>query len=292
MGKQIKCALLTCDDLDGSILDEHFLEQALHDKGYSFQWVQWKDTSVDWDSFDVALIRTTWDYSDYRSQFMEVLEKIEASSCQLLNPLSIVKWNIEKTYLQSLQKQGVAVIPTQWFVWNQRQQIEQEIQALGGDHFVLKPQLSAGAKNTFLFKKEELKTLDQTFEVLENEKVMLQPFMEAVASEGEYSAHFFKNEFSHCVLKTPKDKDFRSQEEFGSFVRAVSLDSQQLQFCKEVLSHIQQPWLYARVDFINGSDKKPNLIELELIEPSLYFRYDEQSAHRLVEALQQMIKSQ
>ena len=116
-------AILRCEKLPSFItweipnLDELFEEDNLLIRGFEAQGfraspVVWSDPSIDWDQFDIALIRSTWDYLDASEHFLNVLSKIESSSCKLFNPLSVVRWNMDKHYLLELGKQGVQIIPT------------------------------------------------------------------------------------------------------------------------------------------------------------------------------------
>ncbi len=279
------CALLTCESLVGNILDEDRLEQALEKQGWSYQWIPWKTENVNWNQFDAALIRTTWDYFADRDFFLSQLKKIEDSTCRLFNPYPLVEWNSDKSYLTDLSSKNIATIPTHWISGFEDKEIEMCFENWNCEKLVVKPAVGAGAKNTFKITPEfKSKTpIHQCY--APDEVLMVQPFMEKILLEGEHSAHFFGGEFSHMVLKTPKENDFRSQEEFGSYVRKLEISSGDLRFCQKVLDTLDSQWLYARVDFINDSEGSPTLIELELIEPSLYFRYDEESASRLVTAL-------
>jgi glutathione synthase/RimK-type ligase-like ATP-grasp enzyme len=282
-----RCALLTCDNLQDKLLDEDRLEKALTRRGWTYEWVPWRQQGVDWNSFQCAIVRTTWDYTEDPEFFLQQMQVINDSSCELLNSLALIRWNFHKIYLKELQEKGVSVIPTQWCTVGEQEEWLAQIASLSVSRVVVKPQVGAGAKNTFLLTTDQDSDLQQSWQALRGQAVMLQPFVQKVQEEGEYSAHFFNKEFSHLVLKTPKGKDFRSQEEFGSHVRKVEMSQSSLDFCDLVLAQIPEPTLYARVDFIHNDRGEPWLNELELIEPSLYFRYDENSADRMVEALDQ-----
>ncbi len=284
-----RCALLTCDDLENKILDDDRLEKALTDKGWDVQWIVWTEGDVDWDSFQCAIVRTTWDYTQKTPFFLSQLKKIDESSCRLFNDFEIVQWNSQKTYLKTFQKAGIPVIPTLWVNLKSVEQILEESSSLASETLIIKPQLGAGAKDAFFVKKSDQEGLKAAVSVLQGRDVMIQPFMSRVASEGEYSVHFFNQQLSHMILKTPKSNDFRSQEEYGSFVRKVEPTDKALNFCQRVLREIPGDTLFARVDFIHDDKEVPHLNELELIEPSLYFRYDEEAAPRMVAALESLL---
>lgn len=282
----MKVALLTCEELDQYITDEHFLEKALEKEGFSYKWVNWNDKSVNWNDFDSAIIRTTWDYMKHKSDFLTQLKKIEDSSCKLYNSLSIVEWNSNKKYLSSLEKEGVSIIPTKWFVNCSYQDLEACFVDFDSQKIVIKPNVGAGSFKTFLIHNDK-KMMENALEELKGIEVMVQPYLDMVAEEGEYSLHYFNKSLSHVILKTPKSGDFRSQEEFGSHIRKVEVTEELKTFANKVLSKINENLLYARVDVIRNKEEL-NLIELELIEPSLYFRFHEPAADLLVQAFKDL----
>lgn len=277
-----KIALITCEDLTGFVTDEHHLETALKKREIAFDWIPWRQ-KTNWDEYGAAIVRTPWDYAKCPQEFLSQMKMIADSSCRLLNSFEILKWNADKTYLRDLAEKGVRIIPTLWSTLESFDQVKGFFEALESPQIVIKPQIGAGGVNTFLLGQDE--PLDASVNELLNCPIMVQPFMKQVQKEGEYSAHYFNKKFSHCILKTPKQGEFKSQEEYGSQINVVDLTEGQKNFCKTVLDKICEPWLFARVDFINSEDGHPCLIELELIEPSLYFRYKEGSAEFLVDQL-------
>ena len=284
-----RCALLTCEDLSGYVTDEHHFEQALEEAGWHYEWVEWKRDGVDWSEYDCAIVRTTWDYTRELQLFLEKMQIIEDSNCPLYNDYSLIKWNSDKGYLKDLSEQGVQVIPTLWETYQNITQITLAFQKLEVDQLVIKPRVSAGAKDTFLVSHSDLSKSGDFLKVLLGREIMIQPFLKQVAEEGEYSAFYFNGELSHVILKKPKHGDFRSQEEFGSNIKLIEPSGVQKGFCQSVLGKLSKPYLFARVDFINDKNSQANLIELELIEPSLYFRYKEDAAAKLVQALEQLV---
>ncbi len=276
-----RCALLTCDSLVGFSSHEEPLELALSERGWQFEWVSWRKEGVSWDQFDSVLIRTTWDYTKDPDLFLKKLDEIERSTAKLFNPLSLFQWNRNKYYLKELEQKGIRIVPTEWI---SHFAVDTFLSTKNSDEtFVIKPQIGAGSANTFLIKDIEDKNQSSQLHNLQDSNVMIQPFMESIQKEGEYSVHFFDQEFSHAILKKPKKGDFRSQEEFGSEIASVDLSSSDLEFCHQVIGEIPEDWLYARVDFVRDLNQQPCLMELELIEPSLYFQYDLKSAALLVE---------
>ena len=252
--------------------------------GYFVSEVSWQ-ANVDWNDYDYVVIRSPWDYQDHADKFLNVLKIIDASSATLLNPLSIVSWNINKTYLADLQKSNVPIVPTIFSKNLTIDQLESAYTNFDVTEIVVKPTISANADDTFRIPKTELNEfIFRHIEKFQNRECMLQPFVPAIVSEGEYSLFYFDGDLSHCILKTPKSGDFRVQEEHGGRLKLIeSPDSRLLISGKQALKAIPETLLYARLDFVRFQGDFV-LMEAELIEPSLYFNMDPESPARFAKA--------
>ncbi|GAA5135119.1 ATP-grasp domain-containing protein [Thalassotalea piscium] len=287
-----KCAILTMDSLDNFEAYDQLIVSPLAALGWQVDMVSWRKQDVDWSNYSAVIIRSPWDYQDDAPAFLAVLEAIEASSAHLENSLAIVRWNIDKQYLKDLQQQNVSVVPTIW-----REQINQKALSLDElqgyfDHFkqdqiVLKPRISANADNTFWINRN---SVQQYYEQIHNafltRNFMVQPFIESVIKEGEFSLFYFNGHYSHTILKTPKANDFRVQEEHGGQLKSITPEKSLLEFAEKSMTAIttlHQTPLYARVDFVRNEGGFA-LMEAELIEPSLYFNMDEESPKRFAKA--------
>ncbi len=208
------------------------------------------------------IVRSTWDYQQHPEAFLACLTQIDASSATLLNPLPLMQWNIEKHYLKDLQDKGVPIVSTRWSNAFNNSVIDEAFSHFNCDTVVVKPTLSANADDTFKLSvsnwHEQQQALSDTFN---QRDFMIQPFLNSVVEEGEYSLFYFGGKYSHAIKKVPQKGDFRVQEEHGP--------------CEA---------LYARVDLVRQGSGWA-IMELELIEPSLYFNLDEQSPLRFVDAL-------
>lgn len=285
----MKIALITCKSLENFVTDETYLEKAIEKKGWSYDWVVWSEGVKDWDQYDVAIIRTTWDYYKNKNEFLNFLRKIEVSKCHLFNPFELVEWNSDKNYLQDLSQWGISIVPTKWETNVDEEKLKNSFAQLNVEKVVVKPVVSAGAYKTYLLDKDNTEGWKEAIQELRHEKLMIQPFLKSVSTEGEYSLHFFNHKFSHAILKKPKPGDFRSQEEFGSNIKRVEPEKNMLELAEKVLGKLKKKTLYARVDLIRGKGDDFYLIELELIEPSLYFRYYEPSPGLMLEALPELL---
>lgn len=257
----------------------------LEQLGWQVTTLDWHDLSIDWDCYDYVIVRSTWDYQEHQKKFVDVLQAIEKSSATLLNPLDVMTWNISKTYLKELEQQGVDIIPTVWSDRFDLAKIESVFRQFDCSEIILKPCISAGSFHTYRLTPQALvEQAEQLATVFDNIDFMVQPFIENILSAGEFSLFYFNGELSHSIVKQPKQGDFRVQEEFGGDIRLIEAPIALRQVAEKVLKKIQETLLYVRVDMVQHEGKYL-LMELELIEPSLYFNLDEGSAKRFALAL-------
>lgn len=269
----MRLALLTSSNLDGYVTDDEAFFKVL--KSYEDMQVSWCvwDQPQDWSVYDYAIIRTTWDYTKKLSQFLETLQQIEASGCRLLNNSKIVQWNSNKKYLIELAEKGLNTVPTELF---DKQRLSLLFDLWQTEKLVLKPLVGATAEGIRIIGSAEVAGIEQY------NNYFVQPFVDKI-TDGEKSFHFFNNQFSHGILKVPKSGDFRVQEEHGGDIRFYQPPSEEIDYASQFLL---QDYPYARVDLVNYRDQLV-LMELELIEPSLYFRMDPESPLRFAKALRE-----
>lgn len=279
-----QCAFLSTDNLEDFFVYDRLLVAPMAEQGWQVSEVSWRDSSVNWDNYDVVVIRSTWDYQQDPQAFMRCLQNIDASRAVLANSLQTVNWNIHKGYLRDLQQQGVPVVPTLWFSDYNKAEVAAGFSHFNTQELVIKPQLSANADDTFRFTKAQLQGLDKQFLTLFSQRdFMLQPFLSSIVENGEYSLFYFAGNYSHCILKTPQQDDFRVQEEHGGQLTAVEATPRQKALAQQTLQALPQQPLYARIDLAQ-TDIGLAIMEVELIEPSLYFNMDKVSIQVFVDA--------
>ncbi|HET6528378.1 MAG TPA: hypothetical protein VFG39_06470, partial [Balneolaceae bacterium] len=192
-----------------------------------------------------------------------------------------------KTYLRDLERQGIEIVPSLWRDAFEKNELSTFFTLLESDQLVIKPTISAGADNTFwLTRKNAEKYADELSGVFKNRPFLVQPFMPSILSEGEFSVFFFGDTYSHTILKTPKKNDFRVQEEHGGILKKVQPEEQLLASARELLQILHPKPFYTRIDYVRTSNDTFALMELELIEPSLYFNMDDESPERFAEAFE------
>lgn len=277
------------EDPSGYFVYDQLTHQPLASLGWRVVDVPWTQSVEPWTQFDAVVIRSPWDYQLNPEAFLVTLDTIEAAGVRLFNSSQICRWNIDKSYLRDLADQGVPTIPTLWLESFDRGQLDAQFKSLGSsDSLVLKPTIGAGADNVFVLGPTYCDQWEKAHQVFHNRPLMVQPFLRSIVSLGEYSLFYFGGRFSHAIVKTPATGDFRVQEEHGGIIRSVQPSQEILAVGERTLEAIDHRLLYARVDIVQLHDGSFAVIELELIEPSLYFPYDDQSPRRFAEALNEM----
>jgi glutathione synthase/RimK-type ligase-like ATP-grasp enzyme len=237
-----------------------------------------------------VLIRSPWDYQQSCDEFLNVLSQIDASNARLENSLDIVRWNVRKTYLQQLEQSGVTIVPTHWVSSPSVAELRNLFTDLNSSAVVIKPVVGAGAENAFWLRPESPESLFQQVQQVYAGKIGLaQPFVESVTTFGELSLIFFGDDFSHCVQKQPKSGDFRVQEEHGGLIQSYEPSPALLRFAQQALQKIPGKTVYARVDIVMLNDASPAIMEVELIEPSLYLSYDLKSPERFANVIEALL---
>jgi glutathione synthase/RimK-type ligase-like ATP-grasp enzyme len=279
------CAFLTMADLGDFVTDDELAVEPFARRGWRVEFVPWRGAEVDWSRFDAVVVRSTWDYHTYPDEFARTLMAIDRSGARLANALPTMCLNISKSYLWDLERRGVAIPPTlPWERGRPVSELPQVYRQLEADEIVIKPLIGAGAADTFRLTLPQ--ALDRGAELeraYANRNGMVQPFLPAVIDEGEFSLILFNGELSHTILKTPKRHDFRVQEEYGSNIRKVTPEPALVAAANMVMNYFELPPLYARVDFVRHRGQFL-LMELEVIEPSLYLRMDANAPERFAAA--------
>lgn len=292
-------ALTTCRTLPAHERDDLPLLAALRELGVHVEQPIWDDPAVDWASFDAVLIRTTWDYQDKHAQFVTWAEHV-AGCTRLFNPAPLVAWNTHKQYLRELEGCGVPLASTAWFAAGDSHDLAAAMRERGITRGLLKPLVAASARGTLRFDATDpaqLRAAQQHLDTLtERVDMMLQPYLDSVEREGELSAIFFDGALSHAVRKVPAAGDYRVQDDWGARDEPVSLDADALAVCEATLSgmatcirrrgwDIALPLLYARIDLLRDDAGRFVLNELEVVEPSLFFRHGPAAAQMLTRVL-------
>jgi glutathione synthase/RimK-type ligase-like ATP-grasp enzyme len=230
--------------------------------GASLTDIAWDDPAAFTSGFDAAVIGTTWDYWDRAAEFVRTLERLEAQ-IPLFNASKTVRWNIQKTYLRDLAGRGARLIPTLWLDRVDEAAARAAFDQLDSQELVFKRQIGAGAHGQHKLKRgEPVPDMPHA--------MMVQPFLPMIQKEGELSFLFIGGEFSHALVKTAKEGDYRIQSSYGGTNRKINPSTEDLAAARAIMEAVEEPLLYARVDMLRGEDGRLYLMELEVIEPYLY----------------------
>ncbi|MEO1576686.1 MAG: hypothetical protein AAFU65_17195 [Pseudomonadota bacterium] len=266
------CVFLSSDGVDLSHVDDHHAIAPLAELGVAVTTHSWSATDVDWSAYDAAIVRSTWDYHENVPAFFSALTDIDAAT-RLANPLSVMRWNSRKTYLETLSERGVPIVETRFGPSLDAAGFDALVQPFADREWVLKPDIGASSSNVFrLTGAPSVQTRAAILDTYADRGYLAQPFIPSVLDPGEYSVFFFDGALSHTILKTPVAGDFRVQEEYGGRIRAVAPDPALLTAAERVRNAIADDCLYVRVDLVRANPDRYEVMEVELIEPSLYLR--------------------
>ncbi len=294
-----RIALATCDSLPDWEVDDRPLWSALSAEGFQLVHPAWDDPLFDWGACDLVIPRTTWDYQGKWRAFLEWMERVDQVST-LSNPLELMKWNLDKRYLRDL---AISQPPTHWL--SQRALDEGTLDetvsevigyctSQGWERAFLKPSVGASAIGTLRFSLSDsmfkMQLRDHLATWLPKRTMILQPYVEGVEVVGECSLIYFGGEFSHGVRKVPVSGDYRVQDDYGATDMPWTPPPEWRVACQELIARLPQAPLYARCDLLHGPNDSPWLIELELIEPSLFFRHNLDSPQRFARAIKQHLQ--
>lgn len=266
--------------------DQHFVA-ALRQRGHTADALVWDDPRVVWQRYDAIVVRSCWDYHTRPAEFLAWIDRLELLGVPLWNPPTLLRWNHQKRYLLDLAARGVTIVPTVYLERGAHADLAQLIARHQWHAAVVKPAIAATAFHTWQTSTSRAVGDQARFaELLAERDLLVQPLMPQI-QDGEWSLLFFGGQFSHAVLKRPAPGDFRSQDDFGGTAERHDPPPDMVAQAAGLLETIDELWLYARVDgLMVGSTF--TLMELELIEPSLFFSFAASSAEMMAIALERL----
>lgn len=275
-------------------LDEDLppLLAALADAGAEAVVADWDDPQVDWSAFRLALLRSTWDYTDRLAEFLAWAERA-ATLTRLVNPPPVIRWNTDKHYLRDLARAGVPAVPTQFVEPGDdaARALDHFLREESAGEWVVKPAVGAGSRDAARYARgEERAATDHIVRLLHaGRSVLLQPYLEQVDRQGETALIYFGGRFSHAIRKGPLLRRGSAPTD-GLFaeehITPRTPTAEELRLGDRVLAVLPFATpLYARIDLIRSAADEPRLLELELTEPSLFFAQDSGAARRLADQL-------
>lgn len=284
---------ISMDDYTSNVLTEdRLVQEAIEKQGFKVNRKSWDDEDFNWESTKNIIFRTTWDYFDRFNELSKWLLDVQYKT-NLINPRELILWNIDKHYLGDLELKGIPIPPTQYIEKGDKRTLEEIATSTTWKKFILKPVISGAARHTYLFDIHEIDRIEPIFkELIGNESMMLQEFQKNILEKGEIALILFGGKYSHCVLKKAKQGDFRVQDDFGGTLHDYTPSEEEIALAEECVYACPTLPLYARVDIMWDNQNNPIIGELELIEPELWFRRDEEAATRFADVIQQHYQSQ
>ena len=293
-----RVALATCSQLPDLDTDDVPLIAALAARGVTAEPAVWDDPEVDWQAYDLVLVRSTWDYSPRHDEFLAWARSLP----KVANSADVIAWNTDKRYLRELEEAGIPVIPTIWLDPERhlsKRAVHTRMPAFGD--FVVKPVVSAGAKNTGRYQPVSAESrglaIAHATRLLDDGRwVMIQPYVTSVDTTGETCLVFIGGELTHAVRKNAlltgpaeDSNELYAEEEMVSFEATPD----QIEVAQRALAVAREATgadlTYARVDLVSGDDGAPMVIELELTEPSLWMKYGTGVEDKLADAVLKLL---
>jgi glutathione synthase/RimK-type ligase-like ATP-grasp enzyme len=289
-------ALVSARSARGQDADLEPLCAALTALGLAHETVDWDNPVADWGSYPIALVRSTWDYTQRLPEFMAWIEHASALTT-ILNPPEVLRWNVDKHYLGELARRGLPVVPSLFI--EPGDDIDAGVAAFLGRNrepeLVVKPTVSAGSRDTQRYARNDGDEIHAHVErlLMARRSVLLQPYFDRVDAQGETALLHFEGQFSHAIRK-------------GQLLRRGQAPTRALFAAEHIAPRDPPPeeralalrvlealpfgrLLYARVDLIRAPDGSPCVLELELTEPSLFFAHAPRGAAMLAGAVQRRL---
>jgi glutathione synthase/RimK-type ligase-like ATP-grasp enzyme len=273
-------ALVTCSDERYPDPEIGAVATALRDAGIEASVVPW-DEDRDWHAYSVVVVRSTWDYFDRLPEFVAWTAQVERQA-RLVNPADVLRWNSHKGYLVELAAHGVATVPSQ-FIPGPSTDVAEQVRECPWDEIVLKPAVDGGARHAWRGRRTDPILVRVAERLTHHGDLVVQPFVPAIL-DGERSLVFLGGRFSHAVRKVPATGDYRSQRHLGGTEVDHEPDSAELLVAYAAMAAAPGRLTYARVDLVDW-EGVPSLIELELIEPDLFFRDVPERLERFVQVV-------
>ena len=227
----------------------------------------WTDPG-DLSGYDLILPLFAWGYQRDVAVWYALLDRLESEALPVVNPVPVLRWNSDKAYLAELGAKGVAVVPTIEVSALDDAVLAAARAELDAEEVVIKPAISGGADGTHRIVPGAPIPADAM-----GRRRLVQPLMPGILTEGEYSLFFFAGKFSHAIVKRPASGDFRVQEQFGGREAACEASNDAQALAAQALAAAPAPPVYARVDMVGDALGTLHIMELELIEPSLFLHH-------------------
>lgn len=237
---------------------------ALRVRGHSVDPVPWTGEG-DLKGYDLVLPLVVWGYHLQYADWLRFLARVEPEQLPVVNPPRLLRWNSDKAYLKELAAKGIPTVETLEVERLTDADLAKAAELFGTEELVVKPPVSASATGT-----HRISVGDPIPSAEAGQRMMIQPFLPSIATEGEYAVILFDKAYSHTVVKRPKSGDFRVQPHLGGKTEPSEAPEGAVELARAALAAAPADATYARVDIVRGNDGQLQIMELELIEPALF----------------------
>jgi O-ureido-D-serine cyclo-ligase len=262
--------------------DDAYLVEALRERGLRTTAAVWSDRSVDWADARIVVLRSVFDYIRNREAFCAWAGRVEGTT-PIHNPARVVRWNSHKSYLAELERAGIAIVPTAWVEAGAGADLAAVLDGNGWSEVVVKPAVDNGARGSMFVRADERAAGQRHLEeLLATRDAMIQPYMRAIEEPGEHKMIHIDGRLSHAIREFPRlgGKGFSMDR-----IELIEPHPAEVALAEQVLALVPEaPLLYARVDTVMD-DGIARLMELEVIEPVLFFTKAPQAAERAADAI-------
>lgn len=274
----------TCTQFPEGAPDDRFLVERMRARGHRVSLRIWNHDRFD--DADAVVLRSCWDYHLDSLGFRRWLDSLAERRIRCFNSPTLARWNQDKVYLQELADRGVALPKTAFVPHGTNLSLRHCLEEHQIESAVVKPMVSMGGWETWRTQRIPSEAAEAHFHTLSRtHDLLVQEFAAEVLTEGELSLVYFAGTFSHALRKRPASGEFRIHTEHGGHVAPFEPDAILRACAERAIAAAPEPALYARVDLV-PSPRGPLLMELELIDPELFFRLDPAAADRLIDALE------
>jgi len=274
----MRLAIATSPDVPNLPPGELALVSALGQHGISATPAIWSTPECDWAAYSAVVVRSCWDYHLRSTEFLKWIEHLEQKHVRVLNPPETIRWNIDKRYLKDLSARGIRIPDALWIGTGDQLNVAETCRSRGWHSAVVKPLVGATAYRT-----------ERRREGIVAGPLIVQEYVQAIETAGEWSLVYIGDAFSHAVRKFAREGDFRVQQEFGGSIELANPPDPVRAAAEKAMAALPCPAVFARVDLVD-TGLSVVLMELELIDPELFFQLAPEACERLAAAIQAALK--
>lgn len=271
--------------VENLLYEDNLLRDCLQQRGLNVARVDWSRSDFDWSQARAAVFRSTWDYFHRFAEFAAWLDRV-APLLRLINPAELIRWNYDKHYLLDLEQRGVRCVPTTMIEPGNHRSLGDLLTYLDCREAILKPAIGGAGRHAYRLDLANIAEHEAVFrELVAHEALLLQPFQHSVLTEGEISLVVIGGRHTHGVRKRGKPGDFRVHDDYGGTVHPHAATALEIAFAERAVAACNPTPLYARVDVVRDNQGRLSVMELELIEPELFFRFQPVAAELLAKEI-------